>query len=447
MFDLLFPNSVFTKKVWRCNFKLKRTLFIAILVVVISLGVLPTLSAKEQTLRIMADGWIIEKYDMNTLISNYEADHTGVKVELITKTEERTPDKFILNWTIAKKTDADLILSGWGSQLTPLVAKDLLEPWDSIFTGDYSRDKFIKAFLDEGTFKGKVYGLPFMGEVFALVVNTEMFKEAGLVDSKGNLLTPKTWDEVFEFAEKLAVDNNNDGKPDVIGLDLELFSNGATKTLLTVLQSATGHTYQVNSNRIDLSNPVVIDFFDQVQKGVKKGYVGVGSVIDGNAPRNNMKARKAAMILSTGSRATECAEVLGDSVTVMMPPSAAQNGSISFAILGWMPRIATKEAKLLAYEFVKEQLLVKEAQQWSALRFGKLPVLESNYQGLNNPIYTNQLALLKNSGTMPKYIDSNQFEKIIFDRLSALVLGDKAAERVFNDLQKETNRLNLNFLQ
>ena len=112
-----------------------------------------------------------------------------------------------------------------------------------------------------------------MGEVFALVVNTDMFRDAGLVDEQGNLLTPKTWAEVFEFAEKLAIDTDNDGKPDVIGLDLELYSNGATKTLLTVLQSETGNVYEEGSTKIDMTNPVVIEFFEMVQTGVQKGYV------------------------------------------------------------------------------------------------------------------------------------------------------------------------------
>jgi len=427
---------------------MKKTLRVLIITVLLCSLAVPMAFARNQVLRIMADGWIIEKYDLNNLIKAFEADHPGVKVELITKTEERTPDKFILNWTIAKKTDADLILSGWGSQITPLVAKDLLEPWDSLFEGDYARDRFISAFLDEGSFKGQVYGLPFMGEVFALVVNTDMFRDAGLVDEQGNLLTPKTWAEVFEFAEKLAIDTDNDGKPDVIGLDLELYSNGATKTLLTVLQSETGNVYEEGSTKIDMTNPVVIEFFEMVQTGVQKGYVGVGSVIDPNAPRNNMKAKKAAMILSTGSRATECAEVLGlDSVTVLMPPGSEQYGSISFAILGWMPRIANEEAKVLAYDFVKEQLLTKEAQQWSALKFGKLPVLESNYEGLDDPIYTNQLTLLMNSGTLPKYIDSNQFEKIVFDKLSELVLSKKPVDKIIGELKAETDQLNLEFLK
>jgi hypothetical protein len=161
-----------------------------------------------------------------------------------------------------------------------------------------------------------------------------------------------------------------------------------------------------------------------------------------------MKAKKAAMILSTGSRATECAEVLGlDSVTVIMPPGSEQHGSISFAILGWMPRIASKEAKGLACDFVREQLLTKEAQQWSALRFGKLPVLESNYQGLDDPIYTNQLILLGNSGTLPKYTDSNQFEKIVCDKLSELVLTKKPVDKVIAELKTETDQLNLDFLK
>ena len=74
-------------------------------------------------------------------------------------------------------------------------------------------------------------------------------------------------------------------------------------------------------------------------------------------------------------------------------------------------------------------------------------MLESNYQGLDDPIYTNQLILLGNSGTLPKYTDSNQFEKIVCDKLSELVLTKKPVDKVIAELKTETDQLNLDFLK
>ena len=77
-----------------------------------------------------------------------------------------------------------------------------------------------------------------------------------------------------------------------------------------------------------------------------------------------------------------------------------QYGSISFAIL--VDARIQREAKVLAYDFVKETT-TKEAQQWSALKFGKLPVLESNYEGLDDPIYK-PVDTVMNSGTLPNIL-------------------------------------------
>ena len=46
------------------------------------------------------------------------------------------------------------------------------------------------------------YGLPFQFNIYAYVINTKHFKEAGLDPDKDY---PKTWDEVYEVAQKLVI--------------------------------------------------------------------------------------------------------------------------------------------------------------------------------------------------------------------------------------------------
>jgi ABC-type glycerol-3-phosphate transport system substrate-binding protein len=50
---------------------------------------------------------------------------------------------------------------------------------------------------------GKIYGIPLDGYALGLMVNVELYKEAGLVDADGLPIYPKTWQELAETGKKI----------------------------------------------------------------------------------------------------------------------------------------------------------------------------------------------------------------------------------------------------
>ncbi len=50
---------------------------------------------------------------------------------------------------------------------------------------------------------GRIYGIPRDGYALGLMLNVELFEEAGLVDEKGLPIYPKTWTELAETAKKI----------------------------------------------------------------------------------------------------------------------------------------------------------------------------------------------------------------------------------------------------
>ena len=58
----------------------------------------------------------------------------------------------------------------------------------------------IKALMSKD---GRTYGIPRDGYALGLVINVELFKEAGLVDADGLPIYPKTWQELAETAKKI----------------------------------------------------------------------------------------------------------------------------------------------------------------------------------------------------------------------------------------------------
>lgn len=51
--------------------------------------------------------------------------------------------------------------------------------------------------------EGRVYGIPANGYALGLLMNVDLFTQAGLVDESGMPIQPKTWEEVAESAQKI----------------------------------------------------------------------------------------------------------------------------------------------------------------------------------------------------------------------------------------------------
>lgn len=88
------------------------------------------------------------------------------------------PQKLIASQAVANVT-AELDQKGWLNSMNPSI-KELLSDKD-----------------------GNIYGIPRDGYALGLMLNAELFEEAGLVDADGYPLYPKTMDELAQTAKKI----------------------------------------------------------------------------------------------------------------------------------------------------------------------------------------------------------------------------------------------------
>ncbi len=114
------------------------------------------------------------KYSTDTFMPMVEAG----TVPTIFESWFTEPKKLIKNEAVADITD-ELEARGWLDKMNPSI-KELLS--------------------DE---KGRVYGIPRDGYALGLMLNVELFEEAGLVDDDGYPIYPKTWDELAETAKTI----------------------------------------------------------------------------------------------------------------------------------------------------------------------------------------------------------------------------------------------------
>ena len=82
---------------------------------------------------------------------------------------------------------------------------------------------------------GNYYGVPWRIECRPMLIRTDLFKEAGIVDANGNAKPPTTYRELLEYAQKLTIDKNGDGVIDQYGIALgwgpDLFVQGVMQAM------------------------------------------------------------------------------------------------------------------------------------------------------------------------------------------------------------------------
>jgi len=113
------------------------------------------------------------KYATDTFVSMAEAGN----LPTIFETWYTEPQKLIKGDFVADITD-QLAARGWDKAINPSI-RELL-----------SKD-------------GRIYGIPRDGYALGIMMNVELFEEAGLVDENGYPIYPKTWQELAETAKKI----------------------------------------------------------------------------------------------------------------------------------------------------------------------------------------------------------------------------------------------------
>ena len=80
-----------------------------------------------------------------------------------------------------------------------------------------------------------------------IIYNKDLFRKAGLDPDH----PPKDWNELYEFARKLTVDKNRDGKTDQYGFYVPVFPASGQLSIWMVLQWAP-FLWQAGGTEIDL---------------------------------------------------------------------------------------------------------------------------------------------------------------------------------------------------
>lgn len=392
-----------------------KKILVALLVLALALGAVFATGTAEgapakRTLRIAAESWEINKIFLEQAAKAFEEAHPDVDVEIITIADQTVLGNYILDWSKGN-TEVDLVFLDGGVFATEYAAKDLIYDFDKDlnFFADYPKSKFKEGTLETGTSltNGAQKCLPAIYEVYAVSINKAMFKEAGLVDANGEPLLIKTWDDFYNFAEKLTKKDAN-GTVTQVGASIQFGNNlstilaGAVMAEFGDLTIADGVTYNVN-------NPQMLHMIELWQKGIQNGYFSKSTFVDNAGGRNGFKAGQIAMCYEAAGRWMEARATVGEANLTLMQIPGAFGSTPCFGCQMVCPR-ASKNGDL-ACQFIKEGVYGEYSQTHAFLEYGKMSVIAEYFdEALKvTPLWKNIADSMSKAQPVVRYEESQKW--------------------------------------
>lgn len=137
------------------------------------------------------------------VISEFEASHPGVKIEL-SEAPFGNDMETKLNAAYASGTSPD-VLSYTLASVAQRASLGQYEPLDGYLSTWDGRSDMMENILDTGTYNGSLYGVGFIPDPRVLLWRKDLFKEAGLDPEK----PPGSWEELADYARKLTKKDGN----------------------------------------------------------------------------------------------------------------------------------------------------------------------------------------------------------------------------------------------
>lgn len=256
------------------------------------------------------------------------------------------------------------------------IARKAFLPLDGYFSSEINPSLFYKPALDECSFAGNIYGLPFEVDTRVLIYNKDHFREAGLDPDK----PPRNWDELFEYAKKLTKRDSN-GKLTQVGF--APFFNNTDDLYLYTLQNG-GDWVDESRRKLTLTSEKSVEairwvmnfrkwYGDDELDRAKAKFTGAGDLSD------PFLRGKVSMVIWGHWELYRIDKLTKEGVIkfdtgVAVPPD---NGGNYVSILGGHCAVIPRGSKHAdeAWEVVK-YLVSKEAQIKFALGCGLIPAVK-----------------------------------------------------------------------
>lgn len=333
--------------------------------------------------------------------------------------------------------DVAVLLS---TDLYSLVDSDAILPLDDQIKaagGDSFTSDFYPAFLANSSYQGHIWSLPFQRSIPVLYYNKDMFKAAGIDNSKG----PANYQELVDDAKKLT-------KPDGSQWGLEISSDGIPYWLFQSFVIGNGaNVVGTAANKVTFNTPqVVAALQDFVDLSAKHKVMPAEILQWANMPNDFVNGKAAMIWHSSGSLTNILKQAkfdVGVSCTVGEKGCGAPTGGGNIYMLKGIP--ADRQAA--AWKFIQFMSSTDIQADWS-IQTGYVPGRKSsmNTQAMKDYVAkTPQAAVAPNglqyAGAELAAHNNAQIQKALGDAVQASLTGKSQPADALKAAQQQADQI------
>jgi len=325
-----------------------------------------------------------------------------------------------------------------------LLEQDAIVAWDDVATS--AEDKawlksFYPALMMNGTYKGKVYGIPFQRSTIVLYWNKDAFKEAGLDPEK----PPADWNEMTGMARKLV---KKDASGNVARWGVMVPSTGYAYWMFQAFARQNGQDLMnPEGTRTNYAHPDVVAALDFWVSLGRKHRVMPEGTIEWGTLRQAFTEGKAAMMWHTTGNLTAVKDTARFAFGVAMLPASKQRGSPTGGGNFYLFKKTTPEERKAALAFVKWMTSAERAADWS-MATGYVATRPDAYETPKLKTYAKEFppALVARDQfrfATPELstFQTGRVRKALDDAIQAALTGQKTPEAALKAAQADAERL------
>lgn len=328
-----------------------------------------------------------------------------------------------------------------------LVMQDLIDK------ANFDTSQLEENILDYYAIDGTLYSMPFNTSTPILYYNKDAFREVGLDPE----VTPKTFDEIIEFSEKLFKKNGNNVERYGFAMQVYgwLFEEFLSKQNLTYVNNSDGR--KGNPTEVEFnSNGGALTIYDAWKKIVDSGVVGNFGRSADNTTDAFVSGTSCMMISSTANLANIKSKINGTfELGTAYIPAVNDEGKGGVSVGGgslWIMDNGDDKRAEAAFEFIKFMISPDSQAEWAA-KTGYFPITKEAYELekmqehlANNPEFKTAVDQLREPNNRPgallgvfseaRAATEEGLEKVLNNELSPEEAVNMVSEKINKALKK-----------